>query len=183
MLEQAGYGVEVFDSAVPEPPVQTALDCFEFARSKEVDAIIGLGGGSSIDLAKVVALLLEHGGHPKDYFGENKVPGPISPLVAVPTTAGTGSEVTSVAVLTDVENNIKIGISDNYLRPAVALLDPELTVGLPPYVTACTGIDALAHAIELSLPNRTHTFKPKGNCFSRDLSRSAMLWPFRPSSL
>jgi alcohol dehydrogenase len=149
ILRESGYQVVVYDQAVPEPPIQTALDCYEFARSNEAtDAIIGLGGGSSIDLAKVVALLMAHGGHPSDYFGENKVPGPIAPLVAIPTTAGTGSEVTSVAVLTDVENNIKIGVSDNYLRPAVALLDPELTVGLPPYVTACTGIDALAHAVE-----------------------------------
>lgn len=84
-----------------------------------------------------------------DYYGgENKVTGPIAPLVAIPTTAGTGSEVTSVAVLTDVENNLKVGISDNYLRPTVALLDPELTLGLPAYVTACSGIDALSHAIE-----------------------------------
>jgi alcohol dehydrogenase class IV len=149
ILQESGYEVVVYDQAVPEPPIQTALDCYEFAKTnKATDAIIGLGGGSSIDLAKVVALLMAHGGHPSDYFGENKVPGPIAPLVAIPTTAGTGSEVTSVAVLTDVENNIKIGVSDNYLRPAVALLDPELTVGLPPYVTACTGIDALAHAIE-----------------------------------
>ncbi|WCK56398.1 iron-containing alcohol dehydrogenase [Aneurinibacillus sp. Ricciae_BoGa-3] len=149
LLRESGYEVVVYDQAVPEPPIQTALDCFEFAKNKAAtDAIIGLGGGSSIDLAKVVALLMAHGGHPSDYFGENKVPGPIAPLVAIPTTAGTGSEVTSVAVLTDVENNIKIGVSDNYLRPAVALLDPELTLGLPPYVTACTGIDALAHAVE-----------------------------------
>ncbi|UFJ41412.1 iron-containing alcohol dehydrogenase [Brevibacillus humidisoli] len=149
ILQEADYQVVVYDKAVPEPPVETALECFQFAKDQmNTDAVIGLGGGSSIDLAKVVALLMAHGGHPLDYFGENLVPGPIAPLIAIPTTAGTGSEVTSVAVLTDVENNIKVGISDNYLRPAVALLDPELTVGLPPYVTACSGIDALSHAIE-----------------------------------
>ncbi|MFM1651560.1 hydroxyacid-oxoacid transhydrogenase [Brevibacillus sp. B_LB10_24] len=149
LLQNAGYNVAVYDQAVPEPPIETAIECHEFAKSHmDTDAIIGLGGGSSIDLAKVVALLMAHGGHPRDYFGEHRVPGPIAPLIAIPTTAGTGSEVTSVAVLADVENNLKIGISDNYLRPAVALLDPELTVGLPPYVTACSGIDALSHAVE-----------------------------------
>lgn len=149
LLTAADYNVVVYDKVIPEPPVQSAIECFEFAQSQmNTDAIIGLGGGSSIDLAKVVALLRAHGGNPLDYVGEHLVPGPIAPLVAIPTTAGTGSEVTSVAVLTDTENNIKAGISDNYLRPAVALLDPELTVGLPPYVTACSGIDALSHAIE-----------------------------------
>lgn len=149
LLKKADYNVVVYDQVVPEPPVQSAFDCYEFAKSQmDTDAIIGLGGGSSIDMAKIVALLVAHGGHPLDYAGENQVPGPIAPLIAIPTTAGTGSEVTSVAVLTDVENNLKVGVSDNYLRPAVALLDPELTIGLPAYVTACSGIDALSHAIE-----------------------------------
>ena len=149
-LDQHGYQTIVYDKAIPEPPIDSVVEAYEFAKSQmKTDVIIGLGGGSSIDLAKVVALLMEHGGHPRDYFGgENLVPGPIAPLIAIPTTAGTGSEVTSVAVVTDTENDIKVGISDNYLRPAVALLDPELTVGLPPYVTACSGIDALSHAIE-----------------------------------
>ncbi|MEW9671438.1 hydroxyacid-oxoacid transhydrogenase [Ammoniphilus sp. 3BR4] len=149
LLKEADYNVVVYDQVVPEPPVQSAFDCYEFAKSQmDTDAIIGLGGGSSIDMAKIVALLVAHGGHPLDYAGENQVPGPIAPLIAIPTTAGTGSEVTSVAVLTDVENNLKVGVSDNYLRPAVALLDPELTIGLPAYVTACSGIDALSHAVE-----------------------------------
>lgn len=149
-LEQHGYQTIVYDKAIPEPPIDSVVEAYEFAKSQmKTDVIIGLGGGSSIDLAKVVALLMEYGGHPRDYFGgENLVPGPIAPLIAIPTTAGTGSEVTSVAVVTDTENNIKVGISDNYLRPAVALLDPELTIGLPAYVTACSGIDALSHAVE-----------------------------------
>ncbi|PYZ93006.1 alcohol dehydrogenase [Salipaludibacillus keqinensis] len=137
-----------FDDAKPEPNVELALECYRFAQSQqEVDLVIGLGGGSSIDLAKVVALLLSFHGHPSDYFGENLIPGPITPLIAVPTTAGSGSEVTTVAVLTDDEN-VKMSISDHFLRPSVALLDPELTLSLPPYVTACSGIDALCHAIE-----------------------------------
>lgn len=150
LLEQANYKTVIYDQVVPEPPVESAMDCYEFAKSQmNIDAVVGLGGGSSIDMAKIVALLVAYGGHPLDYYGgENQIPGPIAPLIAIPTTAGTGSEVTSVAVLTDVENNLKIGISDNYLRPTVALLDPVLTLGLPAYVTACSGIDALSHAIE-----------------------------------
>src|SRR5690625_267372 len=149
-LKRHNYTYVVYDEATPEPPISSVIEAYEFAKTQQkTDVIIGLGGGSSIDLAKVVALLMAHGGHPTDYFGgENLVPGPIAPLIAIPTTAGTGSEVTSIAVVTDTENEIKVGISDNYLRPAVALLDPELTTGLPPYVTACSGIDALAHAIE-----------------------------------
>ncbi|MTD30662.1 hydroxyacid-oxoacid transhydrogenase [Planomicrobium sp. YIM 101495] len=156
MLAEAGYKVVVYDQVVPEPPVDSAVECYEFAKEQmDTDAIIGLGGGSSIDMAKLVALLTAHGGHPMDYAsGESQVPGPVTPLIAIPTTAGTGSEVTSVAVVTDVANNLKLGISDNHLRPLVALLDPELTVGLPAYVTACSGIDALSHAIE------SYTAKP-----------------------
>ncbi|MBW7454739.1 hydroxyacid-oxoacid transhydrogenase [Paenibacillus sepulcri] len=149
LLQDWGYQLIVYDQAVPEPPVEKAVECYEFAKAQmKIDAIIGLGGGSSIDLAKIVALLLAQGGHPRDYFGENAIDHPIAPLIAIPTTAGTGSEVTSVAVVTDTENNIKVGISNNYLRPSVALLDPELTLELPPYVSACSGIDALSHAIE-----------------------------------
>ncbi|MBB6448685.1 alcohol dehydrogenase [Geomicrobium halophilum] len=143
------YQFVIYDQATPEPPISSVLEAYSFSKNElNPDVIIGLGGGSSIDLAKVVALLIEYGGHPRDYFEEGNVPGPITPLIAIPTTAGTGSEVTSVAVVNDTENNLKVGISDNYLRPAVALLDPELTIGLPPYVTACAGIDALSHAIE-----------------------------------
>jgi alcohol dehydrogenase class IV len=165
LLEQANYHTVVYDQVVPEPPVESAFDCYEFAKSQmDIDAVIGLGGGSSIDMAKISALLVAHGGHPLDYYGgENQVPGPIAPLIAIPTTAGTGSEVTSVAVLTDVENNLKVGISDNYLRPTVALLDPELTLGLPAYVTACSGIDALSHAIEAFTAKPSPYIQAEGN--------------------
>ncbi|MDF2961632.1 MAG: acetaldehyde dehydrogenase [Paenibacillus sp.] len=152
ILEKDNFLVKVFDRTTPEPPISSVLECYNFSKSEiNADIIIGLGGGSSIDLAKVVALLVAHGGQPQDYFGENAIPSPIAPLIAIPTTAGTGSEVTSVAVVTDTDNNVKVGISNNYLRPAVALLDPELTLQLPPYVTACSGIDALVHAIEAYL--------------------------------
>ncbi|OXS79325.1 hydroxyacid-oxoacid transhydrogenase [Domibacillus enclensis] len=165
LLKDAEYNVVVYDKVVPEPPVSSAIECYEFAKSQmETDAIIGLGGGSSIDMAKIAALLIKYGGHPLDYYGgENQIPGPIAPLIAIPTTAGTGSEVTSVAVLTDTENNIKAGISDNYLRPAVALLDPELTLGLPSYVTACSGIDALSHAVEAYTAKKSQYIQAEGN--------------------
>jgi alcohol dehydrogenase class IV len=96
----------------------------------------------------VTALVLAHGGHPRDYVGDDKVPGPILPLICVPTTAGTGSEVSAAAVLTDSVNHIKVGLLSNHLRPRTAVVDPTLTVSCPAKVTADSGIDALTHAIE-----------------------------------
>ena len=101
-----------------------------------------------MDLAKITAVVLAHGGKPRDYVGDDKIPGPILPLICVPTTAGTGSEVSAASVLTDTDNHMKVGILSNYLRPAVAVVDPLLTVSCPPKVTADSGIDALTHAIE-----------------------------------
>ncbi|MEX0713250.1 MAG: iron-containing alcohol dehydrogenase, partial [Pirellulales bacterium] len=98
--------------------------------------------------AKITAAVLAHGGTAADYVGENRIPGPVLPLVCVPTTAGTGSEVTAAAVLTDTANQIKVGVLSNYLRPQLAVVDPRLTVSCPPKVTADSGIDALTHAIE-----------------------------------
>jgi alcohol dehydrogenase len=110
--------------------------------------VVGLGGGSSIDLAKLVALGVAHGDDLRSFYGEEQVPGPIAPLIAVPTTAGTGSEVTPVAVLTDPAAVLKVGISSRHLIPTYALVDPTLTHGCPPSVTGHAGIDALAHAVE-----------------------------------
>src|SRR5947199_8951079 len=101
-----------------------------------------------MDLAKITATLLAHGGTPRTYVGDDRVPGPILPLVCVPTTAGTGSEVSAAAVLTDSDNHMKVGALSNYLRPRIAVVDPQLTVSCPPKVTADSGIDALTHAIE-----------------------------------
>jgi alcohol dehydrogenase class IV len=148
VLAQTDVTPFVYDQAMPEPTMESVLKCYSQLESYDPDLIIALGGGSSIDLAKMSSLLLTYGGHPSNYFGENKVPGKIRPIIAIPTTAGTGSEVSPIAVVTDDKTDIKVGISDQSLRPAVALLDPELTTKLPPYITACTGMDALSQAIE-----------------------------------
>ncbi len=147
-LIHAGIDVEVFDGGEPEPSVDLAQKVLEHAREYQPDVIIGLGGGSNMDLAKVAAAALSHGGSPRDYFGWDRVPGPVVPLICVPTTAGTGSEVSHAAVLTDSENAIKVSTLSNYLRPRIALVDPQLTVSCPAKVTADSGIDALTHAIE-----------------------------------
>jgi len=147
-LTRAAIPYHVFDGGEPEPRVQAAEACIDIAGTYKPDVILGLGGGSNIDVAKTTATVLRWGGAPADYFGEDIIPGPILPLVAVSTTAGTGSAVSPVAILTDVERNLKMGISSNYLHPRIALYDPTLTVSCPPHVTAQSGMDALTHAIE-----------------------------------
>jgi alcohol dehydrogenase len=147
-LESAGVTVEVFDGGQPEPSLDLVDQCLASARRFQPDGLLGLGGGSNMDLAKIVATLLAHGGSTRDYIGEDRVPGPVLPLICVPTTSGTGSEVTAASVLTDRANQIKVGVLSNYLRPKVAIVDPLLTVSCPAKVTADSGIDALTHAIE-----------------------------------
>jgi alcohol dehydrogenase class IV len=147
-LEQAGVGVDTFDGGEAEPSIAAAVAAVEAARRCQPDAVLGLGGGSNMDLAKITAILHTHGGQPSDYFGFDNVPGPVMPLFCVPTTSGTGSEVSHSAVLTDTANEVKVSTLSNYLRPAVALVDPALTYGCPKQVTADSGIDALAHAVE-----------------------------------
>ena len=148
MLETKGIRVAVFDGGEAEPSIRVALACYDAALQTRPDLLVGLGGGSNMDLAKIVAVLLTHGGHPRDYVGEGNVPGPILPVIAVPTTAGTGSEVSGASVLTDEERQLKVGVLSNYLRPTIALVDPLLTISCPQKVTADSGIDALTHAIE-----------------------------------
>jgi alcohol dehydrogenase class IV len=147
-LRQSGVEMETFKGGEPEPSLRAAEACIECGRRFRPDAVLGLGGGSNMDLAKITAVILAHGGHPKDYVGEFKIPGPILTLICVPTTAGTGSEVSAASVLTDTEKQIKVGVLSNYLRPRVAIVDPLLSVSCPPKVTADSGIDALTHAIE-----------------------------------
>ena len=147
-LERNGLQVMVDGGTLPDVPAETTTGSAEGARSFRPDVVVGVGGGSCLDMAKCVALLLSHGGQPQDYYGELQVPGPIVPLIAIPTTAGTGSEVTPVAVLSDHNRNLKIGISSPYLIPTIAICDPELTLSCPANLTAIAGADAFTHAIE-----------------------------------
>lgn len=147
-LQRHGLTVRVYDQTQPDLPTDSVVDCVSKSASFAPQAIIGVGGGSCMDMAKAVALLLTHGGELSTYYGEYKVPAPVIPLIAVPTTAGTGSEVTPVAVVADSARGTKVGIATPHLIPQVAVCDPELTLSCPPRLTACSGGDALTHAIE-----------------------------------
>jgi alcohol dehydrogenase class IV len=150
LADLSGHGVEarLFRDTQPELPAEGIHACVARYASFDPDVIIGFGGGSCLDLAKLVSLLLTHGGQLSDYYGEFKVPGPVRPLILIPTTAGTGSEVTPVAVLGDPDRDMKVGISSPELVPHTAICDPELTLSCPKGLTALSGADALGHAIE-----------------------------------
>jgi len=147
-LEANGVETHIFDQTIPDLPISSITACVEQVADFAPDVVIGVGGGSSMDMAKVVAVLLTHGGDVRSYYGEFAVPGPVIPLIAVPTTSGTGSEVTPVAVVADEERGAKVGIASPHLIPLIAICDPELTVTCPPGLTACSGADALTHAVE-----------------------------------
>lgn len=168
-LQSAGLTVEVFDGGEPEPSFAIAEQAIAMAKTAKPDVLLGVGGGSNMDLAKVVATVLTHGGNCRDFTGFGNVPGPIMPLVCLPTTAGTGSEVSHAAVLTDTENQMKLSILSHYLRPALAVVDPELTLTCPPRATADSGIDALTHAIEGMTATRYNELNvPAGEPFPYD---------------
>ena len=140
-----------------EPSEESALEAIAAAREGAFDGFVGVGGGSSIDTAKIAALVITHGGELLDWvnrpIGEGKpVPGPLLPVVAVPTTAGTGSEATSVAILDFPRLGVKTGISHRYLRPRIGIVDPLLTRELPAAVTASSGLDVVCHAAPTSAP-------------------------------
>ncbi|GAB5405467.1 MAG: iron-containing alcohol dehydrogenase [Aureliella sp.] len=147
-LRIAGMDVQVFTDGEPEPAVEVACSASAMAVEHKADVVIGIGGGSNLDVAKVTAVVLRYGGQPQDYFGFDAVPGPVPPLIALPTTAGTGSEVSHSAVLTDQTQNTKVSMLSRWLRPSVAIVDPAFTDSCPPSVTGQSGIDALVHAIE-----------------------------------
>jgi alcohol dehydrogenase len=147
-LGREGLSFVLFDQVEPEPRTLVADLCGELARKEKCDFVLGVGGGSAMDTAKAAAILATNGGRTKDYQGLDKVPRPGLPKGMVPTTAGTGSEVTFTAVFINEEEKKKGGINSPYLYPEMSVLDPELTLDLPPAVTAFTGMDALAHAIE-----------------------------------
>ena len=127
-LANANIAVETFDGGLPEPPITCVEEAVVAANAFGPDVLLGLGGGSNMDIAKSTAVVLAHGGAIADYAGDQVVPGPVFPLILVPTTAGTGSEVTAAAVLADPERGSKFGILSNHLRPQLAVVDPLLTV-------------------------------------------------------
>ena len=147
-LTEEGVASSVYDKTLPDLPRSNIVEAVSLFRGQQIDVVIGVGGGSCLDLAKAVAIVLANGGDVRDYYGEFRVPGPGLPIIAVPTTGGTGAEVTSIAVIFDAETNMKMAITDAYLEPAVAIIDPELTLTCPPGLTAATAADALSHLVE-----------------------------------
>jgi alcohol dehydrogenase len=148
ILEDADVAYETFDGVEADPSIRVVRDGLAMAQDVEPEALIGLGGGSSMDTAKVISVLMANDGDVLDYIGTDRVPGPGLPKVTVPTTSGTGSEVSPIAVLSDEEEHLKKGMVSEHLYADVALVDPTLTLTLPPAVSAYTGVDALTHAIE-----------------------------------
>jgi alcohol dehydrogenase class IV len=166
-LRQAGIEVSLYTDVVADPPETIVLQAVANARSKGIDLVIGLGGGSSMDVAKLLAVLADSEQDLKSMYGIGNVRGTRLPLIQIPTTAGTGSEVTPIAIVTTGETT-KMGVVAPQLYADVAILDAELTLGLPPKVTAATGIDAMVHAIE------AYTTKLKKNPLSDMLARQAL---------
>jgi alcohol dehydrogenase class IV len=147
-LQSVGLPFVIFDGVEPDPRIEVVERSVEKAKKEGIDLIIGFGGGSSLDIAKVTSILITNPGKIDSFFGVDLVPNPGIPVILIPTTAGTGSEVTPIAILSDTKEKLKKGIVSPTLFPEVAIVDPKLTIGLPPSVTAFTGMDALTHAIE-----------------------------------
>lgn len=147
-IESAGVKVGLYDGVFPEPPLESVDNGVKFAIDGGYDVIIGVGGGSSLDVAKGISIVAANGGKVIDYVGMDQVPKPGLPKILIPTTAGTGSEVTRVFVVTDNTDNTKKVVYTVHNIADVALIDPLLTLGMPRSVTADTGMDALVHAIE-----------------------------------
>jgi alcohol dehydrogenase class IV len=166
-LETANIAVQVFSAVVADPPESVVMAAVQAARDFGADAVVGLGGGSSMDVAKLVAVLAGGAQDLAAIYGVGNVTGARLPLVLLPTTAGTGSEVTNIAIVTTGAST-KMGVVAPQLYADLALLDAELTLGLPPHVTAATGIDAMVHAIE------AYTSRHKKNPLSDALARLAL---------
>ena len=164
-LEISGVHIVVFDKVRENPTTKDVERCLECARSEEINLIIGLGGGSSIDTAKGCNFLLTNGGEIRDYWGVGKAKRFMLPMIAIPTTAGTGSETQSFALIADEETHQKMACGDQKAAPKIALLDPTLTLTQPENVSICTGIDAIAHAIESAV---TKPRNPISSLFARE---------------
>lgn len=167
-LDQAGVDYQVFDGVVADPPVAVVEAALAEARVANIDGVIGFGGGSSMDIAKLIALLMGGGEKLDDIYGVGMAKGQRLPLIQIPTTAGTGSEVTPISIITVGEAEKK-GVVAPQLLPDVALLDAELTLGLPAPVTAATGVDSMVHAIESYT-----SASANNNPVSRTLAREAL---------
>ncbi len=166
-LKTHGIDSLVFDGGLPDPSVDLCLEAQRAVGAGgwqgRIDHDIALGGGSNMDLAKILTLTLKFGGEPGDYVGEGRIVDDPLPLVAIPTTAGTGSEITAGAILMDSRSATKVAVMANDLRPRIALIDPELTLSCPPKVTAEAGLDALTHAIESYLTQDATEFDRGGS--------------------
>ncbi len=167
-LVAAGIKTQLFDGVGENPTTEHVAAGLTAAKKFQPDLIVGLGGGSSMDCAKGINFLLTNGGQMQDYWGIGKATKPMLPMIAVPTTAGTGSETQSFALISDARTHVKMACGDKKATVRVALLDPELTLTQPPRVTALTGVDAVAHALESYVCNAR-------NPASMALSREAWL--------
>jgi alcohol dehydrogenase class IV len=148
ILEKEGIGVEIHDKVIPDPDIACLEACLETAKKEQFDLIVGLGGGSPMDIASITSIMLTNPGTVYDYFGVNLVRNPGVPTILIPTTAGTGAEATPNAILTDTREKLKKAVVSPHILPKVAIVDPLLTLSMPPAVTSSSGIDALTHAIE-----------------------------------
>lgn len=168
VLEEAGLSSLIF-GAVHENPSTLDVDaCVAVAREFETDLIVGLGGGSSMDTAKGSNFILSNGGRMQDYWGVGRATQPMLPLIAIPTTAGTGSECQSFALISDEVTHQKMACGDPKAAARIAILDPELTVSQPQRVTVCTGVDALSHAIETAVTSKRNAYS---SMYSREAFR------------
>lgn len=157
-LKAAGMDSEAFTETEGNPSTDTVAKATEGFKASKADFIVAFGGGSPLDVAKAVAVLATYGGDIVDYEGGGKVKGPIVPMIAIPTTAGTGSEVTAFSVITDHARNYKLTVVSNYLLPTYAILDPELITTVPEKTAAACGIDAMVHALEAYISKAASPF-------------------------
>lgn len=177
-LREAGLHAALYDRVRENPTTADVARCLETARAEETDLFIGLGGGSSMDTAKGCNFILTNGGEMKDYRGVGKATRSMLPLIAIPTTAGTGSECQSAALIADEATHVKMACLDPKAAARVAILDPRLTVSQPPGVTAVTGIDAIAHALETAVTTKRN---PISRMYS--MAASQCLFPAFPEVL
>jgi len=157
ILDTAKIPYSLYDKVTPEPGLKLADQGLRLAQKNKADCVVGVGGGSALDIAKAISILLTNGGKAEDYLGLGKIKLQGVPKIMIPTTAGTGAEVTFTAVFINEKTNSKGGMNGDPLYPDAAILDPLLTLSLPPHVTAATGIDAFTHALEAFVSTQAHT--------------------------